>query len=181
MSVFQILNSLDSLDEILKNSDFIVSVDPGIKNLLVSILDRNLKLNSYHKITLQKTLMYKELTEKLGKVLEDISSKKACLLIEKQLTRGSVLLRIQQHIIVYFMVTKPDMPIIELNPKNRAIMLRQYYNKKKITKRDCTSWVIDALKKTNDIYGLHIIRSLKKKDDFADTICQVHALLHCTK
>jgi hypothetical protein len=180
MSRFWILNHSDSIEKILKRSDLLISIDPGVKNLAVCILNNSLKLENFHNIQLSKNhLIYQELTNKLEEILTEISSSKnPCLLIEKQLPRGGILLRIQQHIITYFIIKRPDMPIIELNPKNRSTMLKEYYKKKTITKKDSVLWVIEKLKKLNDMKALHVISSLKKKDDFADTICQVYSLFY---
>jgi hypothetical protein len=180
MSKFWILNCITSLEQILKETELFVSIDPGIRNLSVTILNKDLKVENFHKIVLNKnSLIYQELTERLGDIFDEISDKRSCLLIEKQLSRGGILPRIQQHIIAYFMIKKPDMPIIELDSKNRTNMLKDYYKKNKVTKKDSVSWVTEKFKNIDDMKGFHIIKSLRKKDDFADTVCQVYSLLYC--
>jgi hypothetical protein len=59
-------------------------------------------------------------------------------------------------------------------------MLKDYYKKNKVTKKDSVSWVTEKFKNIDDMKGSHIIKSLRKKDDFADTVCQVYSLLYCT-
>jgi hypothetical protein len=183
------------------SSDFIFSVDPGIKNFSLTILIAEngiLKVLDYYRIQLcsnkrpkvssaikasdtSDSNIYLDLYRQFNNIITpDYHHSKCTLVIERQL-RSILLNRIEQHVISYFMLTLKVCNIFEVSTKNRIKLLKEYFyegdSNAKITKKDSINFAIEKFKETGDIKGQNIIRSLKKKDDFADTICQVYAIL----
>lgn len=173
--------SSKNLRDLIINSDIIISVDPGIKNFSFIVLEpKKLKLIIYHRLILkQGSMIYKDLTKKLDNIMNEIKeNKKITLIIEKQLPRSIVMSRIEQHVISYFIIKYPDSLVIQVNPRNRILMLKNHYKKDKITKKDSVEWASSHIEKIEDNKAKEIIKSLKKKDDFSDTICQVYSLIY---
>lgn len=174
-------NSIPDIKSIILRSSIIISVDPGIKNFTLTILE-NLKVLDFYRIALEKNNIYVQLTQKLDQIISQILNpdkkyNNLCLVIEKQF--NSILLnRISQHVISYFLIKYPDSIIIETNSRNRVNMLRRETGNKEITKKDSINWAIKKFKENNDIKGIEIINNLKKKDDFSDTLCQIYALIY---
>jgi hypothetical protein len=169
------------------SSDFIFSVDPGIKNFSLTILeidDKNLKVLDYYRIQLcSNSSIYADLYKRFDEIItEEYQNSKCTLVIEKQI-RSILLCRIEQHVISYFMLKLKNCNIFEVNAKNRIRLLKEYRNQNssktnktnKVTKKDSIDFATDKLK--SDVKGRIIMSSLKKKDDFSDTICQVCAIL----
>jgi hypothetical protein len=175
----------------------VASIDPGIRNLAIRVESRGIK-NDNCPI---KTLVYDKLhikdaerelegnTDKLYFLVSDFLDKyltifKNChiVVIERQLPFNLKATRICQHILTYFMIHLkniiPTLPMLfEIDPKlkGRELGASTHLNEKGIKQ-----WSVDHCKslltKRKDYEALEYLMKQKKKDDLADTVCQIEAL-----
>lgn len=101
-------------------------------------------------------------------------------IIERQLPHNYKAVRLSQHVISYLSIVLADTPllpmIVEVDSKLKS---RQLSCPKGMNERQTKLWLIDKAKELSqlrgDTYSYDMIHKAKKKDDLADTICQVEA------
>ena len=166
----------------------VISIDPAIKNFALRVERRYdsglIKCILFDKLDLSDpnpNLIYKNLIDKLdcyNKIFLDCH----IIIIEKQFPNSiNSIIRITQHTITYFMITLKDSKlnpyIYELSPKLKSKILNA---PNKLKYKELKNWsinkAIELLELRKDNFSLNIINKNKKKDDFADTVCQIEAL-----
>ena len=174
----------------------VVSIDPGIRNLAIRVEARGIRSSNYPiKTMVFDKLHIKEIDRKLeGNVdqlflmITDFLDKylpifknSHIMIIERQLPTNYRAVRISQHIISYFMFhfkdLTPNLPMIfEIDPKLKG---KELGASRHLNERGIKQWSVEQcvsiLKKRHDEEGLEILRKNKKKDDLADTVCQIEA------
>ena len=103
------------------------------------------------------------------------------MIIERQLPTNYRAVRISQHVISYFLIHFKDLPqlpmIFEIDPKLKG---RELGASKHLNARGIKIWSVEfaqsLLTKRKDWDGLQLMNKIKKKDDLADTLCQIEAL-----
>jgi hypothetical protein len=175
----------------------VASIDPGIRNLAIRVESRGIKNSNYpiKKIVYDKLhikdaerdlvgnidKLYSLVTDFLDKYLEVF---KTChiIIIERQLPFNLKATRICQHIITYFMIhlrnLVPTLPMIfEIDPKlkGRELGASTHLNEKGI-KQWSVEHCKELLNQRQDFESLDYLYKQKKKDDLADTVCQIEAL-----
>jgi hypothetical protein len=101
--------------------------------------------------------------------------------IERQLPQNYKATRIAQHTLTYFMLKLKDSPlrplIVEVDPQLKG---RQLGAPKGIGDKQLKDWAVqqalELLQYRSDSESLKLLQQIKKKDDLADTICQIEAL-----
>lgn len=176
---------------------YVVSIDPGIRNLALRVESRGAFSSSYPiKTIVFDKLHIKEddrklvgnvdqlfflITNFLDQYLE-IFKKCHMMIIERQIPINYRAVRISQHVISYFMFhfkdLMPALPMIfEVDPKLKG---RELGASKHLNEKGIKQWSVDfarsLLTKRQDYEGLNILNKTKKKDDHADTVCQIEAL-----
>lgn len=176
----------------------ICSIDPARKNYAIRIERRyitgEIKPILFDKVSLEQTKkgetsgatasaeLYNELTRFLNKYEEFY---KGCnyIIVERQLPQNYKATRIAQHTMTYFMLKLYDselLPsIIEIDPQLKG---RALGAPKNITDRQLKTWAIEyatmLLKSRGDEFSLGVMDFFKnKRDDLADTVCQIEAFL----
>jgi hypothetical protein len=180
----------------------IISVDPGWTYYAIRVEERNrsvigpIKTLLFDKIGLKKG--EQELTEDLMCPMYTYISKyldqhlelfKTChmVIIEKQLPVNYRAVRMSQHTLTYFMEhmknITPSLPVFyEITPKLKG---RELSSPPNLNERGIKLWAIEKAKELlsdrGDKYGLEIMNRKvngrkEKKDDLADTVCQIEAL-----
>lgn len=174
----------------------IISIDPGIRNLAIRVESRGMK-NDYpiKKLVFDKLHIKdaeRELEGNIDKLYSLVTNFldqylpifKTChmVIIERQLPFNLKATRICQHIISYFMIhlkdITPTLPMIfEIDPKlkGRELGASTHLNEKGI-KQWSVEKCKDLLNKRQDFESLDYLYKQKKKDDLADTVCQIEAL-----
>ena len=174
----------------------VVSIDPGIRNLALRVESRGITNNSYPIKTLVfDKLHIKEEDRKLQGNVDQlfllitnfldqylhIFKNSHIMLIERQIPKNYRAVRISQHVISYFMFNfkniLPNLPMIfEVDSKLKG---RELGASKHLNERGIKQWSVDFAKslliKRQDYLGLEILNKTKKKDDHADTVCQIEA------
>lgn len=164
---------------ITKNQIRLISIDPGIKNFSIRIetrKDSSINTELFERVNLQGNILI-NLTRYLDQYLFRFRESDI-IIIEKQLTKNSPLIRVSQHVLSYFVIKLLDIHsiILEIDPKAKTRLL----NAPKLDKRKIKTWsiitAIQILQERKDILSLSILEKEKKKDDLADTVCQSEAL-----
>ena len=174
----------------------VISIDPGIRNLALRIESRGIHTDNFPIKTLAfEVLHVKEedrklvgnvdqlflfITNFLDKYLH-IFRESHIMIIERQLPTNYRAVRISQHVITYFLMHFKDLPqlpmVLEIDPKLKG---RELGASKHLNERGIKVWSVEhahsLLTKRQDWDGLQILNKIKKKDDLADTICQIEAL-----
>ena len=175
----------------------VISIDPGIRNLALRVESRGIR-DGNHPI---KTIVFEKLriaevdrkiegrvdqlftlvTEFLEKYREIFKSSHM-VIIERQLPINYKAVRVEQHILTYFMLLFKDMmptlPLIyEVDPKLKG---RELGASKHLNERGIKQWSIDyateELNKRQDSVGLAVFAKNKRKlDDLADTLTQINS------
>lgn len=124
--------------------------------------------------------LYIKLTEVLSRYHEHFQN---ChlLVCEKQPPLDYKTVRVSQHTVSYFIEHFKNSPlnpyIIEVDPKYRCKVL----GAPKLTYDPLKAWMvekaIDVLNQRGDKVSLSIINKTKKKDDLADTVCQIISIM----
>lgn len=169
--------------DIIRYPKVILSIDPAIKNLAVRIEQRNYDSPS------SKTILFDKLSlpnSKDGEIyisiinyLNNISNLLTnidLIIMEKQLPRNYKMVRLSQHILSYFLINNISNCIIEVEPTMKSSVLgyiKEYGNVKKWSIKTA----LEILNQHNDITGINIINKYSKKDDLADTVCQIEAYI----
>ncbi len=173
----------------------IISVDPGIRNLVVRVENRAIHKDGPIKTIVFEKLHISEESRKLdGNVdnlflyITDFLDKylhvfKNCqfLIIERQVPMNYRAVRISQHIISYFLMHFKNNGIgsliYEVDPKLKG---KQLGAPKNLNERGLKQWAVEECKrlfdKRKDVLGLKILNDNKKKaDDHSDTVIQIEA------
>ena len=178
----------------------VISIDPGIRNLALRVESRGIHGNYPIKTLVFDMLHIKEEERKLvGNVDQlflyitnfldqylKIFKESHIMIIERQLPTNYRAVRISQHIITYFLMNLKDLPqlamIMEIDPKLKG---RELGASKHLNERGIKVWSVEysqsLLTKRQDWNGLEKLNKSKKKDDLADTICQIEALFSFNK
>lgn len=174
----------------------VISIDPGIRNLALRVESRGIHSNTFPIKTLVFDVLHiKEEERKLvGNVDQlylyitnfldqyiDIFRESHIMIIERQLPTNYRAVRISQHVISYFLFHFKDLPqlpmIMEIDSKLKG---RELGASKHLNERGIKVWSVEyaqsLLTKRQDWLGLEKLNKIKKKDDLADTICQIEAL-----
>ncbi len=179
----------------------IISVDPGVTHFAIRVEERNIKSPGpiktllFDKIGLKKD--QQELTEDLVSPLythvlhflnQHVDLFKTChmVIVEKQLPVNYRAVRMSQNTLTYFFVHLKDVEtlpmIFEVTPKLKGNELGVSPN---LNERGLKLWAIDKaielLSLRGDDFGLEVMmrkigNRKEKKDDLADTVCQIEAL-----
>jgi hypothetical protein len=171
-----------------------ISIDPGVKNLAIRIERRYLDSRLIEAYVYNKFAPFEVVTENdesinhLYKNINNILNnyKKYFntthyIIIEKQLPINYQATRVAQHIISYFINHLTDAPllpsIVEIDPKLKGKLLKA---PKGLNKKELKVWAVkharELMLKRDDKYSLTIFDKTKKKDDLADTLCQIEAI-----
>lgn len=179
----------------------IISVDPGVTHYAIRVEERNVKTNDIIKTLLFDKIGLKKNDQELSSDLvcpiysyimkyldEHLDLFKTChmVIIEKQLPINYRAVRVSQHTLTYFMVnlknTKQLPMFFELIPQLKGRELGVPPN---MNERGLKLWAIDKanelLTDRGDEVGMHMLTRKfngrkEKKDDLADTVCQIEAL-----
>ena len=175
----------------------VISIDPGIRNLALRVESRGIR-NGNHPI---KTIVFEKLriadaerkvegrvdqlftlvTQFLEKYRE-IFKESHMVIIERQLPINYKAVRIEQHIVTYFMILfkdrMPTLPLIyeiDSKLKGRELGASKHLNERGI-KQWSVEYAMEELRKREDDVGLAILAKNKKKlDDLCDTQNQIDA------
>ena len=177
-----------------RDYDQVVSVDPAKKNYA-------LRVDRRYRSGIMETLVFCRfaITERAvdGSTVYDFSYRNLTnvlnsyreyyfesdfVVVERQLPINYQATRVMQHTLSYFQIVLLDAPrlpaIIEINPRVKGDVLG--YRGSKNSKADLKLWAIqkalDIATQRRDAVAYSVIMTAKKKDDLADTICQVEAL-----
>lgn len=189
-------NVLNLLNPSYKSEKYIqiVSIDPGIKNYAFRI-ERRYKNGWITPVVFDKWKLsdsiimsdctinhtFQSLTNFLLKY-KDFILKSHFIIIERQLPHNYKATRISQHTISFFSFFLANNSlrslIFEIDPKLKGKLLHSPPN---INEKQLKTWAvekaIELLNIRKDIFSLNILSHYKsKKDDLADTICQIEAL-----
>src|SRR5579863_1451478 len=180
--------------------DYIIaSVDPGICNFALRVEARdfkvkNIRLIAYYNVDLtcgrgvdkKQSLGVNlapaliQLTTFLNDLLNIFES---ChmFIIERQLPRNFLATRICQHVISFLLIkldTNKLPSIIEISPRLKCKMLGAPPGTKG---KQLKKWSVDTATKLLEIYkdttSLQLLKQANKRDDLADTFCQIEAFL----
>lgn len=187
-------------EEAWKGRIRVISIDPGRLNYCIRVEERPYRVEICQNYEIE-TLLYDKLKltndeidldenyqsahyNSLIKYLDaHLELFRTChlLIIERQLPFQYKVLRIAQHTITYMMLNCRNLEtsflIFEVDSKlkSRALKASNLLNDRGVKK-----WAIDhaleLLKFRQDTTSLNIINRSKKKDDYADTVCQIEAL-----
>ena len=111
----------------------------------------------------------------------DLFQQTHIIIIERQLPENYWGIRISQHIISYFLVKLKDAPllpmILEIDPrlKGKQLGIPSGLGKKEYKNR-LIEKARDLLSIRGDTFSSKILDRYKKKDDIADTVCQIEAV-----
>lgn len=162
------------------SSPILVSIDPSIKNLALRVESRdNNKIQSiiFERKGFNHNNLYSDVITYFDQYY-DILHQASIMVIEKQLPNNYNAVRLSQHIITYFMIRYYDtISIYEIEPRLKSKMLGYDSTVHGNVKRWSISKAIEILTHYNDINGLNILNKEKKKDDLADTVCQIESFL----
>ena len=182
----------------------IISIDPGVTYYAIRVEERNLKTTDtittlhFNKIGLKKndqdlsddlvSPLFTYVQTYLDKYL-DLFRTCHMVIIEKQLPVNYRAVRMSQHTLTYFMVNLknlvPNLPMFfEVKPQLKGKELGAPPN---LNEKGIKQWAVqkatELLTDRNDQLGLEIMgrkdpvtKRKEKKDDLADTVCQIEAL-----
>lgn len=169
----------------------VVSVDPATKTYTIRVERRyftgqiiplhfvKVKLNPDPDATLMCTA-YDNLTNLLDSLMP-LFEESHMFMVERQPPVNYKTVRISQHTLSYFMIKMKNRPllplIIDVDPKLKG---KQLGAPKGINEKQLKIWAVEKatelLLKRGDHYSLDIIHKTTKKDDLADTVCQIEAV-----
>lgn len=167
----------------------VTSIDPAIDNYAIRVErwykdEKQIIPLFFDKISLPKEEGFEKCCVNLSNYLDkylNLFIESNYIICEKQMAINYNSTRISQHTISYFMLRLKDnellTSIIELCPKLRLNMLgapkgMNYFERKKWVTEKC----FEILQERGDEISLLILNDCKKKDDLADTVCQVKGL-----
>lgn len=173
----------------------IISIDPGIRNLVVRVESRGINIDMPIKTIVFEKLHISEETRKLDGNIDNLylyitdfldrylNIFKNCqiLIIERQLSINYRAVRISQHILTYFLMhfknNETGSLIYEIDSKLKG---RELGAPKNLNERGLKLWAVEECKrifdKRKDMLGLQILHANKKKaDDHSDTVIQIEA------
>jgi len=172
----------------------IISIDPGTKNFCIRVEERPKDPTSglikgllYERLTLTNQLneemlysVYDVLTEFLDNHL-DLFLTCHIVIMERQVPLNYRAVRISQHALSYFMFklkNNPLLPLImEIDSKLKG---KQLGAPQGINENQLKKWSVqkatELLTIRRDEFSLTKLRKATKKDDLADTVCQIEAL-----
>jgi hypothetical protein len=180
-------DNLDGRDWDVNTPLKIVSLDPAIKNLAIRVEIRN--PDGTLKTLLYERNNFGDLEEgaMLGviKYLEThryLLNNPHFVIIEKQLPTNYKAVRISQHLITYFsMICRNNdvkTALVEVSPQLKS---KHFCPNEKMDAKKVKKWAIvkakEILEERCDAEGLRLLSLSKKKDDLADVVVQVEALL----
>lgn len=160
-------------------SPILISIDPSIKNLALRVEYRNNNIQSiiFERTSFNPDNLYSDVITYFDQYYH-ILHQASIMVIEKQLPRNYNTVRLSQHIITYFMIRYYDtISIYEIEPRVKSKMLGYDSSVHGNVKKWSISKAIEILSNYNDINGLNILNKEKKKDDLADTVCQIESFL----
>lgn len=172
----------------------VISIDPGTANFCIRVETRPkgdyglITMDLYHRLTLTDYIneemlctTYDVLTQFLDQHI-DLFLQCHMVIIERQLPINYRTVRISQHALTYFMIKLKNTPllplIMEVDPKLKS---RELKAPPSLTESQLKKWSIDKatelLTLRQDQASLAVLQqSKKKRDDLADTVCQIEAL-----
>jgi hypothetical protein len=159
--------------------NMLVSIDPSVKNTALRVEYRtryNIQSIIFERVRFNNDSIYTDVINYFDRYYE-ILHMASIMVIEKQLPRNYNTVRLSQHIITYFMIRYSDsITIYEVEPRMKSKLLG--YDKS-ICGNNVKKWsiskAIEILTQYNDINGLDILNKESKKDDLADTVCQIES------
>jgi len=169
----------------------VVSIDPAITNFGFRIEQRNsngiITMIQYCRVnfTVKDETegiagIYARITDFLDKYQADYK-KVDLILIERQLPFNYKAVRVSQHVITYFImlyknIINQEATIVEVDAKLKTKALCA---PKGLNDREIKMWAVEEatrlLNKRKDDASLKILTKERKKDDLADTVCQIEA------
>lgn len=175
----------------------IISIDPGTINYCIRIEERSIDPNVrfrpttllYDKFRLKKKdlvltaenecLYYTYLLNYFDQHL-DLFKQCHLLIVERQMPFNYKATRIAQHTLTYFMTKLKDLEqlplIVEIDSKLKG---KELNAPKNLNKNGLKQWAVEEATKLlnirNDKHGLDLLKKHRKKDDLADTLCQIEA------
>ena len=182
----------------------IISIDPGVTYYAIRVEERNIKtVDTITTLHFDKVGLKKDLQELSDDLVSPIFSYiqtyldgyldlfRTChmVIIEKQLPVNYRAVRMSQHTLTYFMVhlknLTPNLAMFfEVKPQLKGKELGAPPN---LNEKGIKQWAIqksiELLSLRSDKYGLEVMdrkdpvtKRKEKKDDLADTVCQIEAL-----
>ena len=196
--------SLENKDENSKDQKVpqelrVLSIDPAIKNFALRIESRRndglirgiaflrsdvSDTSPQAKKDIENTLLCSRVYERISTLLDSHREeylKCHIVVIERQLPQNYPLVRVSQHVISYFLIKLKNTPLLPLVIEvNSSLKTRQLGAPKGLNERQTKLWAVEhalrLLSWRNDVASIALIQKSKKKDDLADTICQIEAL-----
>ncbi|CAK7994917.1 Hypothetical protein POVR1_LOCUS435 [uncultured virus] len=183
---------------ISKHHHTIISVDPGMKNYGFRIEKRynsiygpyNLSIDTIEMVKMKfddtrshvshqgtKSHLFRDLFQFLDQYKEHYIDGSMAI-IESQMTKNGDMSRVFQATIDYFLVRHPQMIVVELDAHLKSKALNA---PSKMSKPELKKWDVEMAEKLlnarGDDLGLKILGDYVKKDDLADTIIGIEALV----
>lgn len=187
---FTLYNNHETKNSVNRGFCQIVSIDPATKNYALRI-ERRYDYGRIDTVTMDRTSIADPIDSEICHIFDNLNNfldrfldhfrETDLIIIERQLPENYKATRIAQHTISYFLLKLKDSPltptIVEISPQLKGKILGA---PKGIGKRELKKWAIEEadrlLRKRGDTYGLDLMKSIKgKKDDLADTLCQIEA------
>jgi hypothetical protein len=147
----------------------IISIDPAIKNLAIRY-----EYRTYDPVKTNTILFDKIEIDTYSEIIHYLDQhpfNPDCVIIEYQIPTNYKAVRVSQTLLTYYLIKYNNANIVEVHPslKNKVI---SHSNRKlgSIIK------AYEILKSHNDD-GYIIMDKFKKKDDLADTVCQIESYL----
>jgi hypothetical protein len=183
---YLIYSTNQDLGSLQKNEiNYIVSLDPAMKNFAVGIEERKWGEKG-SSIALFKFAVRTIATDRCQSFcLDFIKEMDECaewwphihlVILENQMKVNSNASRIAQHALTYFLFRCPNAIVVEINPKLKGRIL----GAPKLKYSELKKWSIGEARKIlaerNDAFGLGKLRK-GKLDDLADVICETEAFM----
>lgn len=162
-----------------KDTITILSIDPGVKNLALRIERRCISKRTV------KCLVFEKKTFSTGpSLLADViyylqEYDYTCVdlvLVEKQIYRSCTINSIESIVLTFFMM-EIERPIVSVNSKLKGKFLEANVQGSRALKKWSTAKALSILSIYGDKKSIDIMGTYQKKDDLADTVCQVEAFL----
>lgn len=174
----------------------VVSIDPAVNNFAFRIEQWHVggkvipvafeKADFKQYVTTNSScLLYLAIIQFLDKYLKQLKESHI-IIIERQPPLKVANIRLMQHLVTYFALTLRDVPlypmVLDIDPRLKG---KQLDAPKNLNEKALKEWsvekAVEILKMRGDEWSLGVINFYKKKDDLADTICQVEAFFRLTK
>lgn len=158
----------------------IISIDVGIKNFGIYIVDEdlrpifldNLNLTEKNKPRCRNsTYTFEHLAIILDDILIQFPHDISTVLVEKQLKKNFDICRVESHVEAYFKIKHPKCNFVFCNPKNKNIPAKTSYSVRKGNSVILAKKYLENNFPDNEVKNKMLCS--RKKDDMADAVCQL--------